>query len=322
MNKKLSKKKSPFNQEVKNPGSQANLSAFSNPNCDPYINNENLKIPEKLKYIQSGKDEKLDTIKKSFINQNDETQKSGEIKLDTGKIEIGLDKKNKESIVSFSADDQTLKSDEKFINEDRSSEYHVHDHKKFLSNNIDFKETATDIHSDLECSNTVNLEKQFNKLSNDKHKETMIDRVVPFLGNTQEENDIKSLKNAKSKNYDKSNMQTSIEAIETLETQKEQRKMDFIQKLEQAISDTKSLKTLITDDYLLYIKKKWLMMQESLNKEKELKTIEEKFKEIQELELEIKLINENINNIDQDRLNKLEDKLKGLKAGIESISVN
>lgn len=265
---KSSKDKSFSTKRVKQSGDSLTLSQLGNPNTSGYLQGVKTSVPEKLKYKQQEIEKKASLTKMKTVRSSENMGaekhapiKIGEIKLDTGLLEVGYDDKSGEIVFSFAHFNASKK--DKMVYENKPTRTQGDNSEWFRSQSQDFVGNSVDFRTNLEQYNRIN--KDFSKLSNERSHNTTIDKVIPFIQHNDEMNKIEELRNEKSKsNKDRSNIHDAISGVERLKNQKDQRKIDFVQKFTKAVKEASEIKHkfINRDDYILYIKKKWLMMYE------------------------------------------------------------
>lgn len=245
-------------------GNRWNSGIFSNPRCEKYINK--VKVSEKLQYKETkDKNEKMSSVKKTSSNSNDsekdvkKNRKIGEIKLDTGVIEVGYDEEKDKIIVSFvqEGDNQVSRQ----VNEASATSHQVYGAEKFQSNDRAFYGGAMSIKYNIEKPELA-IKEQFKKISDDLGGKTTVDEVIPFNQTKQETSQIENLKDLKSNNSnDRSNIHSAISKTNELKNIKGQQSLSFNQKIDKAVKDVK-FKSKDSDNkndaYLLYLLRKRL----------------------------------------------------------------
>lgn len=258
-----SKFRKKYSNHVEKPGDHLRLSSLGNKNCGKYLEGMNTMMPEKLKYTQNkDKDAKMKSVKpgRTESAKDDAPTLIGEIQLDTGKLQIGYDKKDKKMVFSFVQDD--LLSDQKEMVESCAFQQYAYEREIFKSRDINFYQRAVSGRCDVNKSRFM-LERQFDVISDKKGNNTMIDRVLPFHQLKQEKNQMEQLKELQSHNMDdRSNIHTAMSTVKTAEYKKAQRKLDFSQKFIQAMDDAKQASKFDkTDDYFIYLNRKRLVAE-------------------------------------------------------------
>ncbi len=264
------------------------LSSMGNPNCKKYISSIDTKMPEKLKYKKKKQKEYMDTVKPSRSAKKEKSpNQTGEIELDTGKVDIGYDEKKKDAVVSFTQNDQNETG--KRVIENSAFRQRVYDGDQVRSNDKYFYGGAMDVRCNVNKPQMM-FRRQIDKVSKDNGYATTADKVVPFHQIKVEQKKVEELRALKSNNKDdRVNIHNAISAIGTTESKKIQRNLDFVQKFTQALKDAKEnakQEHAQKDDYLFNLRKK-LMIQElssrgiSLEekKEEELENMEESMEE-------------------------------------------
>lgn len=268
-----SKKKSSLSstKRIRQTGDNFHLSQLGNPNTSGYLGDVKTAIPEKLRYKKQEIEKKdiltkMDTVKSSdnMGAEKNAPFKIGEIKLDTGILEVGYDDEKQDIVFSFAY--YNAADRDKMVYESMPTKTLGNNAEWFRSQSQQFSGKSVDFRTHFE--NYYRVNDDFIKLSNEKSHNSTIDNVIPFIQHKDEQNKIDELRTMKSSDTkDRANIHNAITGVETLKTQKDQRKIDFIQKFTKAVKDATEIKHkfINKDDYILYLKKKWLMMYEESN---------------------------------------------------------
>lgn len=260
------KKKSSSTKRIKQAGDNLTLSQFSNPNAAEYLQDVKTGIPEKLKYKKQEIKDNLTKMKSVKPSENIGAEKHapvkiGEIKLDTGILEVGYDDEKEDMVFSFVYYNATAKDG--MVYENKPTKTLGYNGEWFRSQSQEFVGNSVDFRTGIE--NYYRIGNNFSKLSTSRDHNTTLDQVIPFIQDKDEQKKIDDLRNMKSNNNkDRSNIHDAISGVEELKTKKDQRKIDFVQKFTKAVKDANEIKHKFAnkDDYILYLKKKWLMMYE------------------------------------------------------------
>lgn len=255
-------------KRAKRAGEKLTLSQLSNPNCAGYISDIKTALPDQLRYNRDEvENEKLSKVMKTVRpSRNIGSEKNapirvGKVKLNGGILEVGYDEKKDDLVFSF-VNYNISKTDQQ-VYEASSTTKPVHFGDEFMGKDQDFAGDAIDVRTKQEQQ--LLIRQDFTKLSDDKEHGTTVDKVMPFARTQDEQDKIQQLRDMKSKdNSDRSNIHNAISAVETLKSKKNQKQVDFVQKFTRAVRDAKEIKSKFTsnDDYVLYLRKKWLMMYE------------------------------------------------------------
>ncbi len=106
--------------------------------------------------------------------------------------------------------------------------------------------------------------RQLDDISRHTEESTTIDQVIPFQETRVEQNRIAQLRALQHKSQDRSNIQSAVTALETVKTQKKQRKKQFSADLREAVIKTK-IAQYHDSDFLLYLRKKKAILEALAN---------------------------------------------------------
>lgn len=259
--KKLSTPKVPEQKLEKD----ISLSSLDDVNCKQYIGPLDRKYTERFQYTKSDKKEKMESIKKTQTSKKNEgLDKVSQIKMDTGIIEVGYDKDDKQIVFSF-VKGRYLKERNRVI-EERTKYKKVHASEKFKSVDDSFSGGSIEFKSNLYKSRAM-LTKQFRKFSNDNDEDTTVDKVIPFKNTDYEEDQKEQVSEMKSEsNTNRSEKHTAMSMLSNSKRVKDYKKMQLENDIETAVSRAREQiehDSIINDDYIIYLKKKWLALQSS-----------------------------------------------------------
>ncbi len=239
-------------------GDHAVVSARDSRGSGKYLEDLNNEMSESIRFMPVKPSEKLTSVKPSCCaNREELPELTGQIQLSTGKAEIGYDKKKKDIVFSFVRHENDSQGKEVLENKARS--HSVYDSDLFRSNDEKFTEGAMELRCNVAKSPKKVL-RQFGKMSGDEGGDTTLDRVIPFHRRNKELAKVQSLLDFKSSNYqDRTNIHSAISGTRVLAAKKQQKNMEFNKKLFKAVASAKE--NTHSEDYMIYIKKKWEMMR-------------------------------------------------------------
>ena len=262
-NRKKKKKSSIPQIPEKNLGENISLSSLDDLNCKQYIGPVNKNYTERINYSESKKREKMTSvIKTQTSKKRSGPNKISQIKMDTGLIEIGYDEKNKQTIFSFVRDKQIRKNDR--VIEKHTKFKKVHHNEKFYSNEESFTLDSVEFRTKSYKSKSL-FNEQFEELSNKSDDDTTVDKVVPFKDTNYEKRQRDLVNKDKNEsNIDRSEKHTAMNVLSNLKQIKDYKKMQLEKDVRKAILEARekiNSNSIIDDDYIIYLKKKWLALQ-------------------------------------------------------------
>lgn len=262
-NRKKKKRSSIPQIPEKNLGKNISLSSLDDVNCKQYIGPVNKNYTERINYSESKKREKMKSvIKTQTSKKRSSPNKISQIKMDTGLIEIGYDEKNKQTIFSFVRDKQITKNDR--VIEKHTKFKKVHHNEKFYSNEESFTLDSVEFRTKSYKSKSL-FNEQFEELSNKSDDDTTVDKVVPFKDTNYEKRQRDLINKDKNEsNIDRSEKHTAMNMLSNLKQIKDYKKMQLEKDVRKAILEARekiNSNSIIDDDYIIYLKKKWLALQ-------------------------------------------------------------
>lgn len=262
-NRKKKKKSSIPQIPEKNLGKNISLSSLDDVNCKQYIGPVNKNYTERINYSESKKREKMKSvIKTQTSKKRSSPNKISQIKMDTGLIEIGYDEKNKQTIFSFVRDKQITKNDR--VIEKHTKFKKVHHNEKFYSNEESFTLDSVEFRTKSYKSKSL-FNEQFEELSDKSDDDTTVDKVVPFKDTNYEKRQRDLVNKDKNEsNIDRSEKHTAMNMLSNLKQIKDYKKMQLEKDVRKAILEARekiNSNSIIDDDYIIYLKKKWLALQ-------------------------------------------------------------
>lgn len=252
-------------------GGELSLSAKDNDKSKKYLSGMETPLPEKFAYQdyqeQDDKNKeaknqprKMKSIRKPLFSAEEERPNlAGEFNLDTGWSEIGFDKKNKETVVSFKSNYRN--EDARSVSEERAHIIKAGKGGKVLSNDPSFETGAVSLRT-KQSESAKKVRKKWEAASQKKNHELTFDDVVPFHQADEQKNRLKFLKElAKNSKDEKTDIQRAITGVQTYINKKDMTKLNFDHKFDLEFEKVRA-NINKSDDYLL-IKKKQLLIEES-----------------------------------------------------------
>ena len=275
-NRKKKKKSSIPQIPEKNLGKNISLSSLDDVNCKQYIGPVNKNYTERINYSESKKREKMKSvIKTQTSKKRSSPNKISQIKMDTGLIEIGYDEKDKQTIFSFVRDKQIKKNDR--VIEKHTKFKKVHNNEKFYSNEKSFTLDSVEFRTKYYKSRSL-FNEQFEELSRKNDGNTTVDKVIPFKNTNYEKRQRDLINEDKNEsNINRSEKHTAMSMLSNL------RHRGIRKAILEAREEINS-NGIINDDYIIYLKKKWLTIQ---NNNKPIEYSNVGFNEKEDLETDI-----------------------------------
>lgn len=271
---KKKKRKKPQNSIGKS-GGELSLSAKGDENARKYLGDMDTPLPEKFSYKRQEDPQGMETVKPSVFSQKSSGERAGTFSFDTGWMEMGYDEKKKQTIISVKSNYRDEKA--RKVSENNAKTIPVEDGKRVMSNDKDFQEGAVALRYSR-SKGYREIRKQWDMASKKKDNNTTYDDVLPFHQIEQQRERIKQLQDMqKSSSADRSGIGKAITGIQTYLNKKQSKNLEFNQKFERAVEETKARFSGMTgDDFLLFIKKQLLeekkvpdVPQDDKDKEKE-----------------------------------------------------
>lgn len=241
-------------------GDHATLSAAENQETGPYIADLDLEMTENICFKPAKDDhQRLKSVKPSCCAAREELPKlSGEMDLTTGKAEIGYDEKKKDMVFSFIRHENDSEGRE--VQENKARVRTLHGQDRFRSNDEEFSQGAMEMR--CEAARTPKMVmRRFGAMSRREGGDTTMDRVLPFQRVEAEEAKVRQLQHLEHQSREKrSEIHSAASGVAAFAARKQQKQLEFRKKFVQAAG--KAQENRQSDDYQLYIRKKWETMRE------------------------------------------------------------
>lgn len=241
-------------------GDHETVSAKGNEATGKYIQDINCETSESIRFKPAAPgDSRVSSVKPSCCARHDELPKlAGQVQLTTGKTEIGYDEKRHDMVFSFVRHENDSEGRE--VLENRARVRTLHDKDRFRSNDEDFATGAMEMRCEAARSaKTVMC--RFGNMSSREGGDTTMDRVTPFQRVDRERSKLHELQAMEhASGDDRTNIHGAASAVAALAAKKQQKQNEFRKKFFKAVEKAKE--NTKTDDYQLYIRKKWEAMRE------------------------------------------------------------
>lgn len=188
---------------------------------------------------------------------------SGQMELSTGKAEIGYDEKKKDMVFGFVRHENDAQGRE--VQENKARVRTIHGRDRFRSNDKDFAQGAMALRCDAARSPKMVM-RRFGAMSAREGGDTTMDRVLPFQRVDKEEAMVRQLRRMEHESMDdRSNIHSAASGISAFKARKQQKQVEFRKKFTKAVRTAQEHTH--TDDYQLYLRKKWEAMREEYMRE-------------------------------------------------------
>lgn len=204
------------------------------------------------------KDGRISSVKPSCCARRSELPRlAGQLQLTTGRTDIGYDEKKKDMVFSFVRHENDAEGRE--VVENRARVQGIQGRERFRSNDGDFSTGAMELR--CEAARTPRMVmSRFSRMSARNQGGTTMDRVLPFQNARKERERAKELSSLEHRSRkDRTALHGAASAAAALAGKKEQKQREFRVKFAKAVTQAKEHTH--TDDYQLYIKKKWEEMR-------------------------------------------------------------
>ncbi len=244
-------------------GDHVTLSAAENQQSGQYISDLDLSMTENIRFKPArDKAQRLRSVKPSCCAaREDRPILSGELELTTGKAEVGYDEKNRDMVLGFVRHEND--ADGREVQENKASVRTIHGQDRFRSNDEDFSQGAMELRCEA-ARTPKSVLRRMGAMSMQEEGESTLDRVLPFQQLGQERQKLRQLRQLEHKSRnDRSAIHSAASGVAALAAKKQQRQMEFRKKFAKAVG--KAQENRQSDDYQLYIRKKWEAMREELS---------------------------------------------------------
>lgn len=249
-------------------GDHATVSAAGNEQTGRYIDDLDLEMAETIRFKPSqDQAQRVKSVRPSACAPwEEQPQLSGEVELNTGRAEVGYDAQKKDTVVSFVRHENDTQGRE--VQENRARVRNMQGRERFRSNDDSFSEGAMELRCDVARTSKTVLHRM-GQMSSMEGGDTTMDRVLPFQKVGQERERVRQLRQMEHDSRDqRSQLHTAASGVAAFAGRKQQKQVEFRKKFAKAVEKARENRK--TDDYQLYIRKKW----EAMGKESPLWTSE------------------------------------------------
>lgn len=239
-------------------GDHATLSAASNEETGQYLKNLDLEMAESIRFKPNQEEgRRLRSVKPSACASQEELPRlSGEMELTTGRAEVGYDEKKRDVVVSFVRHENDEEGRE--VLENRARVRNMHGQDRFRSNDEEFAQGAMELRCEA-ARTPKTVMRHMGAMSAMEGRDTTMDRVLPFQKVGQERARLRQLRQMEHESLqDRSAIHSAASGIAAFAARKQQKQMEFRKKFSKAVGKAREYRQ--SDDYQLYIRKKWEAM--------------------------------------------------------------
>lgn len=240
-------------------GDHITLSAATAKHSSTYLQGLDLETAESIRLKPAeGKDSRLQSVKPSCCASREELpQLSGQVDLTTGRAEVGYDPKKRDVVLGFVRHDNDSQGREVLENKARVRTIHGQD--RFRSNDETFSQGAMGLRCEAARAPKAVMGRM-GTMSRREGGETTMDRVLPFYGVEEERARLHQLQMLEHRSdARRSSIHSAASGVGTLISRKRQKQKEFQKTFSQALQKARENRQ--SDDYQLFIRKKWLAMQ-------------------------------------------------------------
>lgn len=206
----------------------------------------------------AAEDSRVSSVKPSCCAARQELPRlAGAFQMTTGKAEIGYDEKKRDMVFSFVRHENDQEGRE--VVESRARVRGIQGRDRFRSNDGDFSTGAMELRCDAARTPKMVMNR-FGRMSAQTEGDSTMDRVLPFQHSRKERKRAGELRELEHRSRDdRTSIHSAASAAAALAAKKEQKQREFRVKFAKAVAQAKQYTR--TDDYQLYIKKKWEEMR-------------------------------------------------------------
>lgn len=249
-------------KKMKKDGYKSDLNTEHSKQSKTYIGEHGPKVPDYFKYDKSRERGNMESVKPNAHSEKEKSpDKTGQLNSPLGKLEAGYDPHKKDAVLSLK--DWSMNKPKTTVAEDKAEKKEVDSKEKFRSNDKKMLDSAIDLRYDPKTPRQK-IKDDIKDLSEEKNRRTMFNRVIPFNDTNVEKEKIQELKRIRSQaGADKKAIDKQISEINKIKEEKDKKNLEFEQKLQKAMADIQTRSTMSFDEYIIYIKKRMLEIEEA-----------------------------------------------------------
>ena len=241
-------------------GDHATLSAAGNRETGRYLDDLDLEMAENIRFKPETSGEKrIKSVKPSSCAAQEELPRlSGEMELNTGRAEVGYDEKKKDMVFSFVRHENDAEGRE--VLENRARVRNIHGQDRFRSNDEEFTQGAMELRCEA-ARTPKTVMRRMGAMSAREGGDTTMDRVLPFQRVARERERVEELRRLEhSSGSGRTAIHRASSGVAAFAGRKEQKQLEFRKKFAKAVEKARENRN--SDDYQLFIRKKWEAMRE------------------------------------------------------------
>ena len=242
-------------------GDRAVLSAAGNQETARYIEDLDLSMAENIRFkpAPAGGEKRLRSVRPSGGAAREERPKlSGEMELTTGKAEVGYDEKRHDMVFGFVRHEND--SDGRTVQENKAASRTIHGQDRFYSNDEGFSQGAMELRCEA-ARTPKTVMRRLGTMYEREGGETTMDRVLPFQKVGKERARVRQLRQMEHESREgRTAIHSAASGVAAFAGRKRQKQAEFRKKFANAVSKARENRQ--TDDYQLFIRKKWQAMRE------------------------------------------------------------
>lgn len=230
-----------------------------------YIQDLDCETSESIRFKPApGRERRMRSVKPSCCAAREELPLlSGQMELSTGKAEIGYDEKKKDMVFGFVRHENDAQG--RAVQENKARVRTIHGRDRFRSNDEDFAQGAMGLRCEAARSPKMVM-RRFGAMSAREGGATTMDRVLPFQRVDREEAKIRQLRRLEHESKDdRSEIHSAASGVSAFKARKQQKQVEFRKKFTKAVRAAQG--RIHTDDYQLYLRRKWEAVREEYMRE-------------------------------------------------------
>ena len=241
-------------------GDRAVISAAGNRESGKYIGDLDLEMTESIRFKPAkDREQRVKSVRPSLCAAREELPRlSGQVELTTGRAEVGYDEKKHDMVFGFVRHEND--ADGRAVQENKAASRTIHGQDRFYSNDEAFSQGAMELRCEA-ARPTKAVMRRLGAMSQREGGETTMDRVLPFQKVGQERQRVKQLRQMEHESQaERTAIHSAASGVAALAERKQQKQMEFRKKFAKAVGRAQENRQ--TDDYQLFIRKKWQAMRE------------------------------------------------------------
>ena len=242
-------------------GDRATISAAGNEKSEKYIGDLNLEMAESIRFKPAkDREQRVKSIRPSLCAAREELPRlSGQVELTTGRAEVGYDEKKHDMVMGFVRHEND--ADGRTVQENKAASRTIHGQDRFYSNDEAFSQGAMELRCEA-ARTPKTVMRRLGAMSEREGGETTMDRVLPFQRVGQERQRVRQLRQMEHESRaDRTAIHSAASGVAAFAARKQQKQTEFRKKFAKAVGLARENRQ--SDDYQLFIRKKWQAMREA-----------------------------------------------------------